>query len=205
MLPATKAASDKRGYTSEMMWWGASMIGANKWNNPVAAARVMNYLMSDEGYKLTALGIKDRDYTEAADGTITLLPQRAKDGFPTEMGNAGAHPLASAIVSWQPMQWQDFTLLYGKDQAWKDRYNAMWQNQIKNQIPSAGLVLTTPKWDAFQATGSDILTRAMVEAVKAPSDEEASKIWAKAIADWKAAGGTEASAEMSEMFKGVYK
>ena len=151
------------------------------------------------------MGIKDRDYTEAADGTITLLPQRTKDGFPTEMGDTGAHPLAQGIVSWQPMKWQDFTLLYGKDKAWADRYNAMNENQSKYQIPSAGLVLTTPKWDAFQATGSDILNRAMVEAAKAPTDEAASKIWQKAIADWKAAGGTEASAEMSEMFKGVYK
>lgn len=205
MLPAPKAGSDMRGYTSEMMWWGVSMIGANKWNHPVAAARVMNYLTSEEGYKLTAVGIQDRDYTESAGGKITLLAQRTKDGFPTEMGDGGAHPLAFAIVSWQPMQWQNFTLLYGKDQAWQDRYNAMWQNQIKYQIPSAGLVLTTPKWDAFQATGADLLNRAMVDAAKAASDDAASKIWDKAVADWMAAGGKDASAEMSEMFKTVYK
>jgi len=205
LLPAPKGSSDKRGYTSEMMWWGVSMIGANKWNHPTAAARVINYLISDEGYKLTAIGIKDRDYSEAADGSITLLPQRTKDGFPTEMGNAGAHPLAAAIVSWQPMLWQDFTLLYGKDQAWKDRYNAMWQNQIKYQIPSAGLVLTTPKWDAFQATSADMLNRAMVDAAKAPTEDAAAKIWDKFVSDWMAAGGKDASAEMSDMFKTVYK
>jgi putative aldouronate transport system substrate-binding protein len=205
LLPAPKADSDKRGYTSEMMWWGVSMIGGNKWNHPVAAARVLNYLTSDEGYKLTAIGIKDRDYSEAADGTITLLPQRTKDGFPTEMGDAGAHPLASAIVSWQPMLWQNFTLLYGKDKAWQDRYNAMWQNQIQYQIPSAGLVLTTPKWDAFQATGADLINRAMVDAVKAPTDDAATKIWTKFVSDWMAAGGKDASAEMSDLFKTVYK
>jgi putative aldouronate transport system substrate-binding protein len=204
LLPAPKADSDKRGYTSEMMWWGVSMIGANKWNNPAAAARVINYLISDEGYKLTALGIKDRDYSEA-DGKITLLPQRSKDGFPTEMGDAGSHPLAAAIVSWVPMEWQNFALLNGKDDAWKTRYNAMWQNQIKYQVPSYGLVQTTPKWDAFQATGTDFLTRAMVDAAKANSDDAASKIWDKFVSDWMAAGGKDASAEMSDMLKGLYK
>ncbi|MBE3142939.1 MAG: extracellular solute-binding protein [Planctomycetes bacterium] len=205
LVPALKADSEMRGYTSELMWWGVSMIGANKWNNPVAAARVINYLISTEGYKLTALGIKDRDYTEAADGTITLLPQRTKDGFPTEMGNAGSHPLAAAIVSWVPMEWQNFALLYGKDDAWKARYDAMWQNQIKYQTPSYGLVQTTPKWDAFQATGTELLTRAMVDAAKANSDDAASKIWDKFVSDWMAAGGKDASVEMSDMLKTIYK
>ena len=66
-------------------------------------------------------------------------------------------------------------------------------------------MLTTPKWDAFQATGSDLLNRAMVDAAKAPSEEAAGKIWDKAISDWMAAGGKDASVEMSDMFKTVYK
>ena len=81
----------------------------------------------------------------------------------------------------------------------------MAEPQIKYQILSVGLVLTTPKWDAFQATGGDILNRAMVDAAKAASDDAASKIWDKAISDWMAAGGKDASAEMSDMFKTVYK
>ena len=62
-----------RGYTTEPMFWGVSMIGNMQGNNPVAAARVLNYLASPEGYELTAVGVKDVDYQGEGDA-IELLP-----------------------------------------------------------------------------------------------------------------------------------
>jgi putative aldouronate transport system substrate-binding protein len=57
------------------------MIGNLKGNNPVAAARVLNYLVSEDSFRLTALGLPGQDYTEAG-GTITLIPKScAKHGF----------------------------------------------------------------------------------------------------------------------------
>ncbi len=80
MLPAPTLDGTIRGYTQEPMFWGTSQIGGMKNNNPEAAARVINYLISEEGYKLTAVGIEGRDY-EMKDGEPVLLPQRVKDGF----------------------------------------------------------------------------------------------------------------------------
>ncbi|HVO70961.1 MAG TPA: extracellular solute-binding protein, partial [Aggregatilineaceae bacterium] len=59
MLPALDAGKGSRGYTSEPQFWGLSFVTNLKGNNPVAAARVLNYLASDEGLKLTSIGIKD--------------------------------------------------------------------------------------------------------------------------------------------------
>jgi putative aldouronate transport system substrate-binding protein len=205
MLPALlNPATGKRGYTSEEMFWGVATLGSLKNNNPVAAARVINYLISDEGNKLTAVGIQGRDYEEK-DGQITFLPQRTKDGFPSELGDAGAHPLAFAVVSWQPMKWQNFTLLYGHDKAFADWYSQMWQNQIKFQIPTYGISVTSPKWNDFQATGEDLINRAFVAAVKAKSDDEVSKIFDQFVQDWLAAGGKDATAEMSAYMQTLYK
>lgn len=131
-----------RGYTTEPMFWGVSMIGNLQGNNPVAAARVLNYLASPEGYKLTAVGVEGTDYQGEGDN-IELLPARTERGFPTEAGDTGAHPLASTIVSWVPSEWQEFSLLYGKDQAFKDWYKAMRQ---PGTVPSLMLLLAQARW-----------------------------------------------------------
>lgn len=204
MLPALDFGTGKRGYSQEPMFWGGTVLGAQAKNNPVAAARVVDFLISDKGNELTAIGIEGKDFQR--EGTvIKWLDARFADGFPTEASDAGAHPLASAIVSWQPIAWQNFTLLYGKDQAYQDWYAAMNKNQEKYQITTYGISATSPKWTAFQATAAELLNRALTDAILAKNDAEAKTIWDKFVADWKAQGGTDASTEMSTMLAGLYK
>jgi len=198
LLPAPGAGASTRGYTSEEMFWGASFLGGMKNNKPVAAARVMNFLISPEGAKLTAVGIEGRNYVEE-NGEIKLLPQRTKDGFPTEMGDEGAHPLATEIVSWQPQEWQNWTLLYGRDQAFKDWYTQMWENQGKYQIEAYGLLTKSPLWIQFEATSSELIDRNFLTIVRAQSDDEAATLFDRFLSDWKAAGGEDATLEMSEL------
>lgn len=204
MLPALDAGKGARGYTTEPQFWGLSFVANLKGNNPVAAARVLNYLASDEGLKLTSVGIKDRDYSEDK-GDIKLLDARTQDGFPTELGNTGAHPLATTIVSWQPQEWQDFALLYGKDQAFKDWYKAMWDNQGKYQIKTFGLLSSSPKWTDFQSTSTELVTRTFVQIMQAKSDDEASKLFDQFVQDWNAQGGADAAKEMNDLLSSIYK
>lgn len=204
ILPALDAGKGFRGYTSEEMFWGTSQLGGLKTNNPTAAARVINFLISEEGYKLTAVGIEGRDY-EVQDGNIVLLPQRIKDGFPTEAGDTGAHPLASCIVSWVPQEWQNWQLMYGKDQAYKDWFEQMWANQGKYQIPTYGLLTTSPLWNDFQATSNDLVNIAFLEIVKATSADAAAARFDQFVKDWLAAGGQAAQNEMSQTLSELYK
>ena len=202
LLPALDAGKGSRGYTTEPMFWGLSFLGGMKNNNPVAAARVINYLISPEGYKLTAVGVEGIDY-KMEDGKIVMLPERANRGFPTESGDTGAHPLASTIVSWVPQEWQNWALLYGKEKAFEDWFNAMWEAQGKYQIQSYGLLSTTAKWNDFQATSSELVNRSFLDAVKSASDQDASDIFDQFVKDW-IASGQDAQTEMSDALVKIY-
>jgi putative aldouronate transport system substrate-binding protein len=185
------------------MFWGLSFLGGMKGNHPEAAARVINFLISPDGYKLTAVGVEGVDFKVEND-EIAMLPQRNQDGFPTESGDTGAHPLATGVVSWVPQEWQDWALLYGKDQAFKDWYKSMWANQGKYQIETYGTLTTTPLWTTFQQTSSELITRSFLDAVKAGSEQETAGIFDQFVKDWLAAGGEAAQAEMSENLVKIY-
>jgi putative aldouronate transport system substrate-binding protein len=204
LLPALDAGTGSRGYTTEPMFWGVSMLGNMEGNNPAAAARVLDYLASPEGYKLTAVGVEGIDYQGEGDA-IELLPARTERGFPTEAGDTGAHPLATTITSWVPSEWQEFSLLYGKDQEFKDWYAAMRENQAMHQIPAYGLDTTSPLWTDFQATSAELITRAFTDIVRAGSDEEASAIFDQFVADWNSQGGADATVEMSGVLSELYQ
>ena len=203
LLPALTVDGETRGYTTEPMFWGMSTIGGMQNNHPVAAARVINYLISDEGYRLTAIGVEGIDY-EMVDGKVNLLPARMERGFPTEAGDEGAHPMATTIVSWVPQEWQNWQLLYGQSAEYEDWFNQMWANQGMYQIPSYGQLIASPLWADFQATGNELIARSFLDIVNAPSDEEAGALFDQLINDWNASGGEAATAEMNALLQSVY-
>ncbi len=81
----------------------------------------------------------------------------------------------------------------------------MWENQGKYQIPSYGLLTTSPLWNDYQATSNDLVSRAFLEIVKADSAEAAAARFDQFVEEWKAAGGADAQAEMSQVLAGIYK
>lgn len=204
LLPAPRHESETRGYTAEPMFWGFSWLGGMSHNNPVAAARVLNFLVSAEGYRLTAIGVEGIDY-EVQDGDIVLLPARHERGFPTEAGDTGAHPLATHIVSWLPQEWQNWQLLYGKGEDFRMWFDQMWENQGLYQTESYGVLTTTEEWNDFRATGDELVTRAFLAIVQADSESEASRLFDEFVEDWLDAGGAEAQASMSERLSEIYR
>jgi putative aldouronate transport system substrate-binding protein len=204
LLPAPDAGAGSRGYTTEPQFGGVTFITKMNGNNTEAAARVVDFLNSDEGYKLTVLGIKGRDYEEA-NGEIKLLPeQRVKDDFPTEAGSTGAHPMATAITTWVPQEWQDWQLLYGKDPAFKDWYKQMWTNQGKYQVKSYGLLSTSPTWTEFQGTSLDLINRAFLDIVRSKDESQAASRFDQFVNEWNSGGGEAASSEMSGVLSKIY-
>ena len=101
-----------------------------------------------------------------------------------------------------PQDLQDFALLYGKDQEYKDWYAQMFANQGEYQIPSYGLLTTTPLWTEAQATLGELTTRSFLELVRADSDEEASALFDTYVENWLSLGGEAAQAEMSAALRG---
>ena len=198
LLPAPSAGGETRGYTLGPSFFGLTVVPQLRGNNPVAAARVLNYLNSEEGLKLTALGVEGTDYTET-NGETKLLPARADRGFPAEAGDTGAHPLATPIVSWVPQEWQDFQLLYGKPEAFKTWYDAMQANMYEYTLPSTGVLTQTEAGTRYAGALGDLLERYLVEIVRAGSEEEAAASFDAFVAAWRAAGGDEVTAEVNEV------
>ena len=202
VLPApsagqTVAGKPARGYPLSPSFYGLTVLPNLKGNNPVAAARVLNYLVSDAGVKLTVLGVKGVDYSENGND-IKLLPARAGRGFPATAGDTGAHPLATPIVSWVPQNWQDFQLLYGKPGAFKAWYDQMWVNQRKYTIPSVGALIQTDASIKYGPALSDLVSRSLVEIVRAGSDAKASAKFAQFVQNWKSAGGDAVTGDFNQ-------
>lgn len=206
ILPALDFGTGTRGYTNEPMYSGFTVIGGSSKNNPVAAAKVINFLVSEEGEQLTAIGIEGRDYVKTGNDydDVEWLEERFNDGFPTEANDAGAHPLASGIVSWQPMKWQEFAMLYGKDDAYKEWYKAQRENQVKYVVEAYGINSSCAEWDKFASTYEDLYKRATIDAVKASSDEETRQIWNTYIDNFMSQGGEEASKAMNKLLKAQF-
>lgn len=203
LLPAPDAGAGARGYMSEPMFYGGTFLGNLDRSNPPAAARVIDYLSSEEGFKLTALGIPGRDYEET-NGQITLLPRRTEDGFPSAAGGTGAHPLASAIVSWVPLEWQEFALLHGKGEGFEQFYRQMRANQVRYQTPTFGLLTSTPLWTDFQSTSAELVARSFLTIVQSGDEADASSRFDRFVDEWRGAGGEAAQAEMSEALVALY-
>ncbi|BDP43646.1 putative ABC transporter peptide-binding protein YtcQ (plasmid) [Deinococcus aetherius] len=202
VLPALSAPGGRRGYNAAPAFWGQTVITNLRGNHPVAAARVLNYLASPGGIRLTALGIKGRDYTESG-GQIRLnAAQRARDGFPAAAGDTGAHPLATTIVSWVPQEWQDFQLLYGKPASFKKWYDAMWANQRRYVVPAVAPLATTDAWNKFKPTGDELTKQAFVQIARAPSDAQATALFDQFVTNWRNAGGAAAQADVSRQITG---
>jgi len=204
MLPALSNGTGARGYTAIPNFYGTTLVGNLGGNNPVAAARVLNYLASDAGTKLTAFGIPGRDYT-MVDGRLKLLPQRAKDGFAAQAGDTGAHPLATPIVSWVPQSLQDEALLYGHGADFRRFYDQAWVNQRRYQTPAYGLVASSPLWAKFEPTSIDLATRTFLQIVRSDSDKQASDLFDGYVSQWMSQGGAEAQAEMSGLLSSLYR
>ncbi|AEF80824.1 extracellular solute-binding protein [Leadbettera azotonutricia] len=200
---ALDCGGGSRGYTQEPMFGQLNAIGGTPYNNPVAAARIVNFLQSAEGEQLTAIGIEGEDWRRE-NGNIVCLEAKYQHGFPREAGVNGAHPLSAGIVSWQSQAWQDFNLLYGKDEAYNNWYKEMRDNQCRYQVPAYGIMLTTPEWSDFQAVGNDLLQRAIATAWHANSDDEARRIWTNFVKEWVNAGGLKASATVEKILKQMY-
>lgn len=203
-IPAPDAGAGSRGYAASPPFYCASFITQMEGNNPKAAARVLDYLASEEGLQLTVLGVEGIDYEGSGDN-IKLLPARGQRGFPVEAGDTGAHPLATQIVSWVPQKWQGWQLLYGKDQAFKQWYEEMLANQSKYLIETRGTISTSPLWTEFSSVGDELVNRSFLEIVKAPDEQQAAALFDQFVQDWKGAGGDAASAEMSTVLNQIYK
>ena len=200
LIPAPDAGAGHRGYTAETQFGSPLFLGGMEHNNPVAAARLLNFLTSEEGYQLRALGIEGMHWALERGEVVLFEEQREKDGWlPRKQ-----HLTSIYFDTWFPQEWQDWALLYGKDEAFRQFYADMWVNQKMYQTPAYGYFVSTPKWDEFQAMNQEIRERAWLDILKAESEGEAVALYDRFVEDWMAAGGAEATPEVSDALTEIY-
>jgi putative aldouronate transport system substrate-binding protein len=205
LLPALRANSDLRGYTAQPMWESVALIGNLKGNNPVAAARILNYAASDEGAVLLQYGVEGIDW-QKTNGKVEPLPARATEGgFPTDLKSLSSHRIAQDIGYWSVPALRPYIQAYGEGDAFAAWNNQMTENQRKYTIQSYGFNATSDLWTKFQPTSTELMTRAFTEIVKSSSDADAAAKFDQFVKDWMSQGGQDAATQMNTVLSAIYK
>jgi len=80
-LPLFANDEGKIEYVADQTCWSETYLGSGVSDEKAERCMaLLDYVLSDEGYNLLALGFEGDDYTTASDGTITLIEQKDSSG-----------------------------------------------------------------------------------------------------------------------------
>ncbi|MFD0669873.1 extracellular solute-binding protein [Cohnella sp. GCM10027633] len=195
-LPALAGPEGKLGYSVGAGYWAFTVI-TDKAKDPRAAARVLDYLLSEEGNKLTLYGIPGVHYVDSGDSLSFDLEERAKDAGFGSLHPDKAHELNWGIVSWSRMTDDDY-LRFRESSApgFTKSVTDNLERINRYLIEPASYSLTTSKWLSFKPT-SDELVEEYFNAI-ALGTLEAAAGFEKFRTKWLESGGAEAMREMSD-------
>ncbi|GBF75657.1 ABC transporter substrate-binding protein [Paenibacillus sp. 598K] len=222
-LSALQGPRGERGYSVGSGYWGYTVI-TDKARNPRAVARLFDFLLSEEGRRLTLFGVPGLHYSEAggeqeAGGQeVGGLPkkttsqadagdpsgrryqlhqeERAKEiGFdPNNPG--GFHELSWGLVSWTQMDSPTYLEFRTLTYpGFPDKYKTNMERVNRYLIEPAAYGLATPKWVSFKANSDELYTEYFNQIIMGRLDLEEG--FATFVEKWLWSGGAEAMQEMS--------
>ncbi len=198
-LSALEGPTGQRGYSIGSEFWGYTVI-TNKAKDPKAIARLFDFLLSDEGSRLTLFGVPDVHYS-VDNGRYTLYPEERKKDVGFDPNHPGApHELSWGIVQWSQMT--DSTYLQLRDLTRPDFSKVVFDNLErvnKYLIEPAAIQLATPKWISFKANSDQLYQEYFNKIVMGELDVDEG--FARFVEKWKESGGSEAMKEMSDAIK----
>lgn len=199
ILPAPAGPAGKRGYSVGSGYWGYTVI-TDRAANPRAAAELLDYLLSEEGERLTLYGVPDVHYKEQDGKYMLKMEERSKDiGF--QSATTGApHELNWGIVSWTRMTEEPYLQL--RDQTITG-FSSMVKDNLANArehlIYPAAFHIATPEWISFKANSDQLYDEYFSKMIRGQLDIE--KGFAEFVEKWKSSGGERAMKEMSDAIK----
>lgn len=195
LLLPPKGPEGQRGYVDEPGFYGLTAISSTS-KHPVEAAKLLNYLVSDEGQTLFCYGVEGIHYTKDAQGNITINEsEREKDGI-SHWYNKQYHLMAATIVSWVDVKNQDFWSFYGKDANYINWYDQMYDvNQGLYQIKNEVLLPRVASWADFSPTNTGLWNQYATQILMGKGDPE--KLFSSYVNEWYASGGTEVEKEIN--------
>ncbi|SDS73649.1 ABC-type glycerol-3-phosphate transport system, substrate-binding protein [Paenibacillaceae bacterium GAS479] len=196
MEAAALAGPDgKRGYSVGSGFWGYTVL-TDKAQNPAAVARLLNYLLSDEGNRLTLYGLPDVHYREDKGQISLLLDERKKDiGFGTLHPEA-AHELNWGLVSWTRMTETDYLRFReSSTPGFTDVVQENLERINRYRIEPASYNLATSRWVSFKSTSDELTESYFGKMIMGELDIDGG--FEKFVSKWMESGGAEAMNEMS--------
>jgi len=196
VMSALAGPEGKQGYSVGSGYWGYTVI-TDRAAKPRKAAELLNYLLSEEGSKLTLYGVPDLHYTEVNGQPVLNLEERSKDiGF--HSATAGApHELNWGIVSWSRMTEKSYLQL--RDQSIPS-FSRMVEDNLtrvrKHLIYPAAYHVATPEWISFKANSEQLFDEYFNKMIRGQMDIESG--FAEFVEKWKSSGGAKAMKTMSD-------
>jgi putative aldouronate transport system substrate-binding protein len=188
-------------------WWSESMINANVDDKKLdRILRIYDYLLSPAGKELFDYGIEGKDYTKAADGTITIT--RPKDGaqFIDLKKEYPSMDIISQLAAWRNAATiednQANRAAFGDQSVQFVQDELKWTKENTKPIPTAFEIFTmsTPAKDKLSAISyDDDFTRVIL------GKEDPVKMWKSVLEGYKSKGLQQAidevTAEMAKIGK----
>lgn len=198
-MPALKGHDGAYGYSKGNGHWAYTVI-TNKAKNPQAAARLLDFLISEEGTQLSLVGIEGVHYTLNGDELVWDEEEKAKDpGFNPNTSGV-FHELNWGIVRWSPMI-NDFYIK--ASEITNPEYGAIVHENLArvnaHLLDPAAYNVTTPEWSNFMGTGKTLQSEYFTRMVVGQLDIDTG--FEEFVKAWKSAGGDSAMQTMSDAIK----
>lgn len=184
------------GYTQGNGHWAYTGI-SSKAKDPMAAARLLDFLISEEGTKLSLVGLEGVHYTMQAGKLAWNLDEKKKDPGFNENTSGQFHEMNWGIVRWSPMV-SDFYVKASETAV--PGYGAIVQENLdrvnRHLIEPASFNAMDETWSKFMGTGKTLQNEFFIQAVLGKVDID--KGFDDFVKQWKSAGGEQAMKAMSD-------
>ncbi|WP_010274195.1 extracellular solute-binding protein [Paenibacillus senegalensis] len=195
-MPAMAGPQGLRGYSRGSDFWGYTVI-TNKAENPKAAARLLDFLLSPEGRELTLFGVEGIHYTVEGPRRVLNMEERIKDpGFHTDV-YGGLHELNWGLVKWSEMTSASYLELRESiDPGFTAMVEQNLQRVNRYLVEPAAYHVMTPQWISFKITSDELVKDYFNRMImgELPVEEGFEQF----VDKWLATGGREAMQEMSD-------
>lgn len=195
-MSALNGGTGAYGYSVGNGHWAYTAISSQA-KDPLAAAKLLDFLLSDEGTKLSTVGIEGVHYKLDGDKLVWNDEEKAKDpGF--NVNTSGQfHELNWGIVRWSPMV-SEFYIKASETGV--PEYGALVRDNLervnKYLIEPASYNAMNEEWAKFMGTGKTLQNEFFIAAVTGKVDID--KGFDNFVKSWKSAGGEQAMKRMSD-------
>ncbi len=173
---------------------------SSKAKDPMAAAELLDFLISEEGTKLSTVGIEGVHYT-MKDGKLEWnMDEKKKDAGFNENTSGQFHELNWGIVRWSPMV-SDFYIKASEVAVpeYGEIVSSSLEQVNKYLIEPASYNAMNSEWSQFLGTGKTLQNEFFIQAVQGKVDIDAG--FEQFVKTWKSSGGEQAMKAMSETIK----